>query len=332
MGRPDAEGLRTPAGGDATGQAYVTTLINALMRSPYWGSTAIFLSWDDWGGFYDHVVPPTVDQNGYGLRVPGLVISPTRGPASSTTRALSHDAYLKFIEDDFLERSRLNPATDGRPDARPDVREEAPGLGSLTADFNFDQAPRPPVTLPVPAVPGAPSAAPGSQQPPALETGAPTSLTASSATLTGTVDPDGGEVTDCHFDFGSSVEYGSSIPCESPPGAGNTPVPEAAPVNALLPTGTYHFRIVATNSSGTSVGPDLVFTTPPGSPVAEALPATGVTASSATLHGSVNPSGGEVSACRFEYGTSTAYGANVPCTPSPGVAPRRWRSRRPPPG
>ena len=56
------------------------------MRSPAWNSTAIFLSWDDWGGFYDHVQPPHVDENGYGLRVPGLVISPYARQGSSTTR------------------------------------------------------------------------------------------------------------------------------------------------------------------------------------------------------------------------------------------------------
>jgi phospholipase C len=57
------------------------------MKSPDWDSTAIFLAWDDWGGFYDHVVPPQVDQNGYGLRVPALVISPyakhTPGPGAA---------------------------------------------------------------------------------------------------------------------------------------------------------------------------------------------------------------------------------------------------------
>jgi len=54
----------------STGQADVTTLVNSIMRSPCWDSTAIFLSWDDWGGFYDHVVPPVIDKNGYGFRVP----------------------------------------------------------------------------------------------------------------------------------------------------------------------------------------------------------------------------------------------------------------------
>src|SRR5207244_8929018 len=60
----------------SAGQSYVTGLIDAIMKSPDWDSTAIFLAWDDWGGFYDHVVPPRVDENGYGLRVPALVISP----------------------------------------------------------------------------------------------------------------------------------------------------------------------------------------------------------------------------------------------------------------
>jgi phospholipase C len=132
----------------AAGQAYVTSVINAVMRSPDWSSTAIFLSWDDWGGFYDHVVPPTVDINGYGLRVPGLVISPYARRGFIDHRTLSHDAYLKFIEDDFLGAERIDPATDGRPDARPDVREAVPALGDLSADFNFNQRPAPPFILP----------------------------------------------------------------------------------------------------------------------------------------------------------------------------------------
>jgi phospholipase C len=129
------------------GQAYVTALINAAMKSPDWNSTPIFLSWDDWGGFYDHVVPPAVDQQGYGLRVPALVISPYARRGYIDHQTLSSDAYLKFIEDDFLGGARLNPKTDGRPDRRPDVREDEPILGNMAEDFNFSQAPRPPVLL-----------------------------------------------------------------------------------------------------------------------------------------------------------------------------------------
>jgi phospholipase C len=138
----------------ATGQAYVTNLINTIMRGPEWDSTAIFLTWDDWGGFYDHVVPPTVDQNGYGLRVPAIVISPYAKKGMIDHQTLSFDAYNKFIEDDFLGGSRLDPKTDGRPDPRPDVRENAPVLGNLVSDFDFNQSPRPAITLSTHPAPG----------------------------------------------------------------------------------------------------------------------------------------------------------------------------------
>ena len=133
----------------SAGQTYVTGLVNAIMRSPDWKSTAIFIAWDDWGGFYDHVTPPRVDALGYGIRVPGLVISPYAKRGYIDHQTLSFDAYLKFIEDDFLGGQRINPQTDGRPDRRPDVRENAPILGNLVKDFNFNQAPRPPMFLPL---------------------------------------------------------------------------------------------------------------------------------------------------------------------------------------
>ena len=76
-------------------------------------------------------MPPHVDENGYGLRVPGLVISPYATQGFVDHQTLSFDAYPKFIEDDFLGGQRLNPKTDGRPDPRPDVRENAPILGDL---------------------------------------------------------------------------------------------------------------------------------------------------------------------------------------------------------
>jgi phospholipase C len=133
----------------SAGQSYVTSLINAVMHGPDWDSTAIFLNWDDWGGFYDHVAPPSVDENGYGLRVPGIVISPYAKTGYVDHQTLSFDAYDKFIEDDFLNSQRIDPHTDGRPDPRPDVREDVPILGDLTGDFDFNQQPRPPAPLPV---------------------------------------------------------------------------------------------------------------------------------------------------------------------------------------
>ncbi len=144
---PSSDVSEHPPASIAAGQAYVTDVINAVMRGPNWKSTAIFLTWDDWGGFYDHVKPPVVDQNGYGLRVPGLVISPYAKRGYIDHQILSHDAYVKFIEDDFLGGARIDPNTDGRPDLRPTVRENVKILGNLVKDFNFHQAPRAPVLL-----------------------------------------------------------------------------------------------------------------------------------------------------------------------------------------
>jgi phospholipase C len=131
----------------SNGQAYVTRVINAAMRGPDWKSTAIFLTWDDWGGFYDHVLPPKISDSGYGLRVPALVISPYARKGFIDHQTLSFDAYIKFIEDDFLGGRRLDPTTDRRPDPRPLVRENVKILGNLVRDFDFKQEPRSPYLL-----------------------------------------------------------------------------------------------------------------------------------------------------------------------------------------
>jgi len=144
----------------APGQAWVTRVVNAAMQGPDWNSTAIFITWDDWGGFYDHVEPPSVNTDGYGIRVPGLVVSPYAKQGYIDHQTLSHDAYLKFIEDRFLNGQRLDPKTDGRPDSRPSVREDLKILGDLRKDFDFHQPPRPPMILSTDPQPG-PASKPG---------------------------------------------------------------------------------------------------------------------------------------------------------------------------
>lgn len=143
-----------PATSILAGQNYVTDLINKIMQSSEWDNTVILLAWDDWGGFYDHVVPPTVDENGYGLRVPALVISPFAKKGYIDHQTLSFDAYLKFIEDIFLDSQRLDPLTDGRPDSRPTVRENSPLLGDILNDLDFNQTPLPSLILPIDPTPG----------------------------------------------------------------------------------------------------------------------------------------------------------------------------------
>jgi phospholipase C len=151
---PSGQNSEHPPSLLSDGQAWTASLINAVEQGPDWSSTVIFLTWDDWGGFYDHVVPPTVDQNGYGLRVPGIVISPYAKPGFIDHQVLSHDAYVKLIEDLFLGGQRIDPSTDGRPDPRPDVRENASQLGDLLYDFDFSQQPLQPLILPIHPTPG----------------------------------------------------------------------------------------------------------------------------------------------------------------------------------
>ncbi len=161
---PSQDFSEHPIAGITRGQEYVTSLVNAVMQSPYWQNTAIFLTWDDWGGFYDHVVPPIVDRNpgatpvqGFGFRVPGLLISAYARPGYIDHAVLSTDSFATLIEDLFMGGTRLDPVAMGQPDARPDIRDElvsvtfpdgstAP-IGNLIDEFDFGQAPLPPLVL-----------------------------------------------------------------------------------------------------------------------------------------------------------------------------------------
>ncbi len=102
----------------------------------------------------------------------------------------------------------------------------------------------------------------GTPRPPSVVTGAASSVTANSSTLNATVNPNGTEVSDCHFEYGTTTLYGASIPCTTLPGSGNSAVAVAVPIGSLVSNTTYHFRIVATNLGGTNYGGDELFTTP----------------------------------------------------------------------
>src|SRR4051794_500189 len=146
---PDQKHSEHPPATPRAGERYVTRLVDAVMRGPDWPSTAIFLTWDDWGGFYDHVAPPKVDGNGFGFRVPGIVISPYARRGHVDHQTLSFDAINRFIEDDFLGGRRIDPRTDHRWDPRPDVRENEPILGDVARDFNFSRPPARPDPVPI---------------------------------------------------------------------------------------------------------------------------------------------------------------------------------------
>jgi hypothetical protein len=144
-------------------------------------------------------------------------------------------------------------------------------------------------------------------------------LTQTSVTLSARVNPNGENVTECEFEYGTSTSYGSKVPCKSLPGSGESQVEVSAKLTGLTPNTEYHFRVVTKSSSGTIDGVDVTFKTlKVAAPSVETKTATGVGQTSATLNASVNPRGEALSACEFEYGTSTKYGSSAPCSTLPG--------------
>jgi hypothetical protein len=138
----------------------------------------------------------------------------------------------------------------------------------------------------------------------------------SSATITGTVKPDGVPVTSCEFEYGTTSGYGSTVPCSQTPGeigTGNAPVPVSASIAGLSPGTAYHFRLVAANENGQRHGEDEAVTTPPW---IEAEFVGGASDTNAKLAASISP-GGLPTSYRFEYGTSASYGAVLPVGEGP---------------
>ena len=153
-------------------------------------------------------------------------------------------------------------------------------------------------------------------------TGSASSITQTTANLSATVNPNGGEVSDCKFEYGTTTAYGSTLPCSFLPGSGSSAVGVEASLASLAANTTYHFRISATNPGGTSKGLDESFKTlevaTEPAPTVVTKAASSVAQTAANLNATVNPNGGEVSKCEFEYGTSTAYDKTAPCSALPG--------------
>ncbi len=116
------------------GENFSTQVIDAVMNSDMWKDTAIFVTWDDYGGFYDHVPPPQVDDFGFGIRVPLLVISPYAVDGKVSSELGEFSSVLRFIEDNW----GLNQLTKRDKEATP-----------MMSAFNFHQDPRPPDPLPL---------------------------------------------------------------------------------------------------------------------------------------------------------------------------------------
>jgi phosphodiesterase/alkaline phosphatase D-like protein len=142
---------------------------------------------------------------------------------------------------------------------------------------------------------------------PSATTGPVTSVGPTTATISGTVNPNG-TATSVHFQYGTSTAYGS-VTQSANIGSGTSGVGVSATINGLNAGTTYHYRVVATNSSGTANGADGILTTS-SAPAVVTGNASSITATSATLNGTVNPSSRSTT-WYFEYGTSTNYGTKT---------------------
>jgi phospholipase C len=117
------------------GENWSTRVIDAIMQGPMWRDTAVFLTWDDWGGFYDHVAPPQLDAFGLGIRVPLLVISPYARAGTVDHQLGEFSSILRFVEDNWMLGAFLT--------------ERDREANSLSSDFDFSQPPAPPDPLPL---------------------------------------------------------------------------------------------------------------------------------------------------------------------------------------
>lgn len=129
---PTAPNSEHPPADSYQGMWHVTQLVNAIMDSRYWMDTAIIITWDDYGGFYDHVPPPEVDKYGFGPRVPALIISPYARAGFVNHTHFDFTSPLKLIE----ERFNLKPLTDRDRDAH-----------DMLDSFDFHQKPLPPYPI-----------------------------------------------------------------------------------------------------------------------------------------------------------------------------------------
>jgi phospholipase C len=125
-------GSEHPPNSTCQGENWTVQQLNTLMQGPDWATTAVFLTWDDFGGFYDHVPPPLLDEYGLGARVPMLIISPYAQPGYISHTQYEFSSVLKFIE----ERFNLAPLTARDANAN-----------DMTDSFNFNQPPNSPLIL-----------------------------------------------------------------------------------------------------------------------------------------------------------------------------------------
>jgi hypothetical protein len=253
--------------------------------------------WETWGG--TSLASPIIAAiyglagGGGGVSYPAATLYSNLGPTSFFDVAEGGNGYCD---------AEPEPAC-GDPNSKYKEKVDCEGTTACNAASGFDG----------PSGVGTPKGLSG------FKSNAVTRLTQTSATLNARVNPNGQNITECEFEYGATTSYGSSVPCKSLPGSGSSPVAVSAKISGLTPSAEYHFRITTLSTSGRFEGPDVTLETlGVAAPSVETKPASAVEQSAVTLNASVNPRGGALSSCEFEYGTSNKYGSSVACSSLPG--------------
>jgi len=216
----------------------------------------------------------------------GVTLGPTSGGLTDNYEACA----LAIAPDGTIVAAGDMPKA---PDDQPCATGVGTG-GGFVAEYVGDGPP--PSPLPASAAPS-------------VTTGTASTVTETSATLTGQVNPNGLS-TSYFFDYGTSEMYGSTTATFSA-GSGTTQTPVSAGLTGLEPGTTYHYRLVATNSDGTTDGADQTLTTSAATTAVSTGAASGVSEVSATLKGAVD-TGGLATTWHFDYGKSSSYGSSTP--------------------
>lgn len=248
----------------------------------------------------------------------GQVAATLRATVNANFHATT-DCHFEYVDDAGFQATGYATATDAPCSSLPDgskgtlVNAKVNGL-SPTTTYHFR----------IVATNNAGTAEGSSQTfttmavtPSTVTTGEASGVAQTVATLTGKVNPHGGSVSNCHFEYGEGISYSTSVPCTTGIEPVDADVAESVKVTGLSPKTSYHYRLSVTSNAGTVLGSGVEVTTLPLAPAVTTGSASGVTQAGATVGGVVNPNGG-VSSCHFEYGTTTSYGSNGECATPPG--------------
>jgi phospholipase C len=254
--KPSPENCEHPGLGHVDpGAAWTQAIVAAIGKSPYWKSCAIFITWDDFGGFYDHVAPPAVDYLGLGFRAPCLIVSPYAKKGFIDHTQLEHSSLCKFAETVF---------------GLPPMSARDAASADMTEAFDFTQAPRDfsefdPTAPPTPPLPNGPGSVTGSVATDTSGTVSVNGIAILNQPMADLLGPLAGKTVTVNGTFGGAGVTVSSVLATSANGttvlpaarataepSGSVPAGGSLQVTAVTPSGKY-YAVSYTGADGTTL-------------------------------------------------------------------------------